>query len=310
MSDYVILTDSSNDLTKDLRERFGIDDYFPGILEFPDGHQELSTLDWDDMSPAEFYGSMNKKNTYKTAVRGLGEQEAFFEKYLSQGYDILNLSLSSALSGTYSVCVSAAKNLQEKYPDRKIIVIDTLRYSGGAGLIASYAGEMKKAGKTIDEVAAWVEENKHRVHQMGTVDDLFFLKNMGRVSNMAAVMGSLINIKPLADFNEVGMNQVMGKAKGYKNMYKAVIEYMKKTIENPSEQRLFISCTNRKAQAMQLKEMVEKEFAPAEIISTTVCKANGAAIGPGMVDVFYLGTPITKNLEEETKILQEILNNL
>ena len=119
MSDYVILTDSSNDMTADLRERFGVEEYFPGYIIFPDGHQELAVLDWDDMSPSDFYGGMNKKNLYKTAVRGIGEQEEFFEKYLSKGLDILNITLSSALSGTNSVCAAAVKNLQKKYATLK-----------------------------------------------------------------------------------------------------------------------------------------------------------------------------------------------
>ncbi len=201
MADYVILTDSSTDLTKDLRERFGIDDYLPGNINFPDGHTEDSTLDWENISPQDFYTSMSKDSMYSTSIKGLEVQEAFFEKYLKQGKDILNISLSHALSNTYDCCRKAASNLQEKYPDRKIICVDSLRYSGGDGLLCSIAGDMKKEGKSIDEVAQWLEDNKHRCHQTGTVDDLKFLAKMGRCSNVSAFMGSLINIKPIAEFN-------------------------------------------------------------------------------------------------------------
>ncbi|MBQ1294560.1 MAG: DegV family protein, partial [Clostridiales bacterium] len=263
MADYVILTDSSTDLTKDLRERFGIDDYLPGNINFPDGHTEDSTLDWENISPQDFYTSMSKDSMYSTSIKGLEVQEAFFEKYLKQGKDILNISLSHALSNTYDCCRKAASNLQEKYPDRKIICVDSLRYSGGDGLLCSIAGDMKKEGKSIDEVAQWLEDNKHRCHQTGTVDDLKFLAKMGRCSNVSAFMGSLINIKPIAEFNRDGMNQIITKVTGYKKLFTAMIEYMKATIE-PEPKRIFVSHSFRKAQWLQLQELIRENFPTAE----------------------------------------------
>ncbi|MBP3413708.1 MAG: DegV family protein [Clostridia bacterium] len=307
MSDYVILIDSSADMTKDLRERFGITDFHPGYIIHPDGHNEEADVDWERISPLEFYDTMSKGTFYKTSQPSLGAQVDFFEKYLSQGYDILNLSLSSALSGTYNTCCIAASELAEKYPERKIICIDSLRYSGALALLCCAAGEMKKAGKSIDEVADWLEENKHKVHQMGTVDDLKFLKHMGRVSNLQAVMGSLINLKPLADFDPVGMNQVIGKVTGYNKSYTAIIEYMKRLIVNPQEQRIVVSCTNRKAQAMHLRDLIEKEFSPKEIIMTQVNMSCSPAIGPGMVVAFFMGDNVTEGLTEETKVMNDIL---
>ncbi|MBR2821574.1 MAG: DegV family protein [Clostridiales bacterium] len=305
MADYVLLTDSSTDLTKDLRERFGVDDYLPGNITFPDGHTEDSTLDWESISPQDFYTSMSKDSMYTTGIKNIEVQEAFFEKYLKEGKDILNISLSHALSNTYDMCRKAAANLQEKYPERKIIVVDSLRYSGGDGLLVSFAGEMKKAGKSIDEVAEWLENNKQKCHQTGTVDDLKFLAKMGRCSNVSAFMGSLINIKPLAEFNRDGMNQIITKVTGYKKLFTAMIEYMKATIE-PEPKRIFVSHSYRKAQWLQLQELIKEEFPSAEIIPTTVNMANGSSIGPGMVVTFYMGKEISEGLVEETKILEEI----
>ena len=305
MADYVLLTDSSTDLTKELRERFGVDDYLPGNITFPDGHTEDSTLDWESISPQDFYTSMSKDSMYTTGIKNIEVQEAFFEKYLKQGKDILNISLSHALSNTYDMCRKAAANLQEKYPDRKIIVVDSLRYSGGDGLLVSFAGEMKKAGKSIDEVAEWLENNKQKCHQTGTVDDLKFLAKMGRCSNVSAFMGSLINIKPIAEFNRDGMNQIITKVTGYKKLFTAMIEYMKATIE-PEPKRIFVSHSYRKAQWLQLQELIKEEFPTAEIIPTTVNMANGSSIGPGMVVTFYMGKEISEGLVEETKILEDI----
>ena len=305
MADYVLLTDSSTDLTKDLRERFGVDDYLPGNITFPDGHTEDSTLDWESISPQDFYTSMSKDSMYTTGIKNIEVQEAFFEKYLKEGKDILNISLSHALSNTYDMCRKAAANLQEKYPERKIIVVDSLRYSGGDGLLVSIAGDMKKAGKSIDEVAEWLENNKQKCRQTGTVDDLKFLAKMGRCSNVSAFMGSLINIKPIAEFNRDGMNQIITKVTGYKKRFTAMIEYMKATIE-PEPKRIFVSHTFRKAQWLQLQELIKEEFPSAEIIPTTVNMANGSSIGPGMVVTFYMGKEISEGLVEETKILEEI----
>ena len=164
---------------------------------------------------------------------------------------------------------------------------------------------MKKAGKSIDEVAEWLENNKQKCHQTGTVDDLKFLAKMGRCSNVSAFMGSLINIKPLADFNRDGMNQIITKVTGYKKLFTAMIEYMKATIE-PEPKRIFVSHSYRKAQWLQLQELIKEEFPTAEIIPTTVNMANGSSIGPGMVVTFYMGKEISEGLVEETKILEDI----
>ena len=305
MADYVILTDSSTDLTKELRKRFGIDDYLPGNITFPDGHTEDSTLDWENISPQDFYTSMSKDSMYTTGIKNIEVQEAFFEKYLKQGLDILSISLSHSLSNTFDSCRKAAQNLQEKYPERKIICVDSLRYSGADGLLCSIAGEMKQEGKSLEEVAEWLENNKHRCHQTGTVDDLKFLAKMGRCSNVSAFMGSLINIKPIAEFNRDGMNQIITKVTGYKKLFAAMIEYMKATID-PEPKRIFVSHTFRKAQWLQLQELIRENFPTAEIIPTTVNMANGSSIGPGMVVAFYMGKEISEGLAEETKILEEI----
>lgn len=305
MADYVLLTDSSTDLTKDLRERFGVDDYLPGNITFPDGHTEDSSLDWESISPQDFYTSMSKDAMYSTSIKNTEVQEAFFEKYLKEGKDILNISLSHSLSNTYDMCRKAAENLQKKYPERKIIIVDSLRYSGADGLLVSLAGDMKNEGKSIEEVAQWLEDNKQRCHQTGTVDDLKFLAKLGRCSNVSAFMGSLINIKPLAEFNRDGMNQIITKVTGYKKLFAAMIEYMKATIE-PEPKRIIVSHTFRKAQWLQLQELIRETFPTAEVIPTTVNMANGSSIGPGMVVAFYMGKEISEGLVEETKLLEDI----
>ncbi|MCM1307472.1 MAG: DegV family protein [Butyrivibrio sp.] len=307
MRDYVILCDGACDLPLELRERFGIADYLPGNITSPDGTTAVTDMDWKNTTPADFYGSMSKKSIYRTSIRSLATQVEFFEKYLEQGYEILNLSLSTALSGTYANCVNAAKELKDKYPDQRVVCVDTLRYAGAIAILASKAGEMKKAGKTLDEVAKWVEDNKHKIRQIGTVDDLSFLKAMGRITGVAAFMGNLVGIKPLAEVNRKGENQVIAKTKGYNGLYELSVEYIKRMSEDIANQRVVISYTNRKAQALKMKELVEENFHPKEILMLVVGQTCGASIGPGMVNVFFMGPETSEGLVEETKVLNEIM---
>ncbi len=309
MSDFAIIPDSACDFTKDIRDRFGIDDYVAGALVFPDGHVERADLDWKNISHEDFFASIkeNKKTPYKTSFANPQEVAEVFEKYLKDGRDVLSIVLSSGLSGTYSSFKLAADSLMEKYPDRKVIVVDSLKYSSAIGLLAICASRMRAEGKTIDETAAWLEENKSRLHQMGVLDDLFFCSRMKRVSNAAAIGGTLVGIKPLADFDRQGLSHIIGKAKGTKGAYRAIIGYMKATIENPGEQTIIIDHSIRAEEAEAVKALVEENFRPKEIIITKVGQSCGPTIGPGLYTVFYFGKEISEDMSEEKAILSEVL---
>lgn len=307
MSKFVIIPDASCDLTKDLRERFDIPEYLHGHITFPDGHDEICDLDWETISAEEYFRTMSEdKAIYKTAGVGITEAEAVFEKYLSAGIDVINITLSSGISSTYSYCKKAADNMQEKYPDRKIYCIDSLRYSTSLSLLVILACEKKAEGATIDEVAAYIEEKKHCIHQMGPMDDLFFLVRTGRISNVKAFFGSLVGVNPMADFNERGVSEVLAKFKGKKAALDGVIKYMKGTIVDPENQIIFVAHSNRREAADKLRDMIEAEFHPKEIIMNTVGMACGANIGPGLCAAFYQGKPISKDMAEEKALMEEI----
>ena len=305
---FVIISDSACDLNKELRDRFGVADYVPGHVIWPDGSDHLADLDWTQVTPDEYFTMIgDKKNVFSTGTPSIADVMDCYEKYLSQGQDVLAIVLSTGISGTYGVFVNAARELQEKYPDRKIIVIDSLRYSTSLALLCMFAAGLRNMGKTIDEVAQWVESNKDCIHQIGWMDDLFYCKRMGRVNNVAAVMGTLVGIKAMADFNERGLSHVIGKTRGYANAYTACVEYMKATIINPETQIIFIAQTLRKKEAEELRKRIQEELNPKEIIMTTVGPSCGPAIGPGFVAAFYFGRKCTKGLEKEQEILGKIL---
>jgi len=308
MSDFVIIPDSSSDLTKELRDRFDIPDYIHGLIYFPDGHSELAELDWNKYNPKDFYESMSDKKTiYKTACAPTGDIISVYEKYLSQGKDILAITLSSALSGTYQTCEMVKKELLQKYPERKIIVVDSMRYSTALSLLVIMAAEKRNSGATLEETAAFVEENKHRVHQIGPMDDLFFLVKTGRISNFKAFFGTLVGINPMADFNRNGMSEVIGKFKGKKAAFDAVIKYMRETVENPQEQIMFVAHSNRPQAAEVLAKMIQEEFSPKEVIINHIGMSCGASIGPGLCAAFYHGTEISEGNAREKEIMASII---
>ena len=310
MSDFVIIPDASSDLNKELRERFHIPDYVRGTFYFPDGKEAFADLDWELMDPVTYYTSMSGRNVlFKTASARRGEVLSVYEKQLKAGKDILAISLSSALSGTYQVCTTIANELMEKYPERKIVVVDSLRYSTALSLLVIMASQKQAEGATLEETAAYLEQNKHRVHQIGPMDDLFFLVKTGRISNFKAFFGSLIGINPMADFNRQGLSQVLGKFKGKPNAFDAVIEYMRGTIENPQDQIIFVAHSNREQAAETLAQRVREAFSPKEIIINHVGLSCGASIGPGLCAVFYQGKEISENMEQEQALMNTIIAN-
>lgn len=311
MSNFVIIPDSCCDLNAEMRERFDIPDYIRGVLYFPDGHSEPIDMDWNNISAEDFYHSMrNHKVLYKTAAPPIAEITEKFEKYLAQGYDVLTMGISSGLSSTYNDCQLVAKDLMEKYPGRRIVCVDSLRYSTSLALLVISAAMKRQEGCSLDEVVEYIEKEKHTIHQMGPMDDLFFLVKKGRISNFKAFFGSMVGLNLLADFNEQGMSEVIGKFKGKRDATKAITAYIKETISNPEEQIIFVAHSKRKEYAQVLADMVQKEFAPKEIIITEVGQGCGANIGPGLCAVFYKGEPASKGLEKERALMDEISANI
>ena len=310
MSDFVIIPDTSCDLIKPLRERFGITDYISGLIYFPDGHCEKVDLDWNKYDPKWFYESMSDKKTlYKTALAPTGDIIEIFEKNLKEGKDILCITLSSALSGTFQTCEMVRKQLSEKYPERKIICIDSMRYSTALSMLVIAAATKKNEGYSLEETAEFIEKNKHCLHQIGPMDDLFFLCKTGRISNFKAFFGTLRGINPMADFNRQGLAQVIGKFKGKKSAFDAVIKYMEKTIENPEKQIIFVAHSNRLAAAELLRNMIIDKFSPKEVIINDIGMSCGSSIGPGLCAAFYWGKEISENMETEQAIMKEIIEN-
>lgn len=308
MNEYAIITDSSCALNKSLRERFGVDAFTQGVVNDAEGNDVKASLDWEGMKPEEYFGSMVKdKKIYKSAAPGVETIKATMRAQLEKGKDVLDICISHALSGTYNFSVAAAKELAEEFPSRKILVVDSLRYSYAQGLLVISACQNRANGMSLDDNFAWCEANKNRIHEAGPMDDLHFLARVGRISGAAGFFGSLIGIKPIGDFDEKGLTAVLGKAKGKEQAIKVATNYLKETIENPKDQIVLISHSLREKEANELAERIRKEVNPKEIIIGWVDQFAGANIGPGLYAAFFYGKPISKGAEEEKAIMAKLL---
>ena len=169
---------------------------------------------------------------------------------IKDGTGCLAIAMSGAMSGSYNNYLNAKKEVLKEYPDAHIEVFDSLRFGAGLGLMLVWASILRSEGKSLDEVVAFLKENRDCFHQMGWLDDLSFVAKKGRITHAKAFFGTLIGIKPLGDFDQNGMTTVLGKAKGEKAAYDAIIEYIKQTVVDPENQIMFVSHSNREKNAL------------------------------------------------------------
>lgn len=307
MGKFVVITDSSCDLTQEIRERFDIE-YLPGHITLPDGRVVPQVLEWtEDYPRKEFYAAIRKGAQYATAPASPAETAEVFKKYVKEGKEIVSLSISTALSGTYNFTLEAKDMVLKEFPDAKIYCVDTLRYSSLQGLMCVYAAKLRDEGKTAEEAYNWLESNKNRFHSIGWLDDLKFVAMKGRMTNAKAFMGTLIGIKPLGENSSNGLTTIIGKAKGAKAGMEACVKYIEQTIENPEDQIVFVATSDREEDTLKYKAMIEERIHPKEIIFSYVFPSCGVNIGPGLMCAYYVGTPISDDMKAETDIMSAIL---
>lgn len=308
MNNYIVLSDTNCELNESLRKRFGMTDFVPAHLITPDGKDHLTDLDWKLFpDKAAFYKQLsNKKLEFGTSPASPAEFETKFEEYLKKGMDVIFVSLSKVLSGTYNFACMAKKELEAKYPERKIAIIDSMRFSVSVGMLTAKACEMCKEGKSFDETVSWLEENKNALHQMGPMDDLFFLARKGRVGASAAFMGTLVGVKPLGDFNMQGMTTVLAKVTGTKNAIETSVRYIAETIVNPQEQTIWIAHTDREKNALLLRKRIEEVIKPKEIIMLLCGPSTAVNVGPGLYAAYYFGKPISQDGKAEQAVMDKL----
>ena len=285
---FVLMTDSSANLTTDIIEKHNIE-IIP-LIFIVNGVEYTSYRKGENVDIKQFYDMMRNKENIKTS---LITPETFieeFEKQLKDGKDVLYIGFSSGLSGTFQSSVIAADTLAEKYPDRKIIVWDSLCASMGQGLIVYYAAKMKEEGKSIEEIVAWLDENRLKLAHWFTVDDLFFLKRGGRISATTAILGSALNIKPVLHVDDNGKLVSVSKARGRKQSINALLSKMDETAIEPEKQTIFISHGDCIEDADYLADKIREKHGIKDIVINYVDPVIGSHSGPGTLALFFIGT--------------------
>ena len=311
MDPYIILTDVTCDLSPAIREQFGITDYIHGHVSISDGRELVTTLDWSNITREDFYNCLgDRRMQVSTAPASPEEYYEHFKKYAEAGTDIISISISSKISSTYNVAVGAAERVRAEYPERRIVCVDALRMSGSMGLLVCYAHELQREGKTLDEVVDWLENNRMRVHQMGPIDDLIFVARRGRISMGKAIMGSFAGVKPMGDCNRDGYVTVLTKAKGMKKALNATVSYVGEVAADVQNQYLLIVHSNREEYAMTLKEKLETQLNPKQVLVSDSYSASGTNIGPGMVGVYFLGDEVSEDLTAEREIMARVMESV
>ena len=288
MSSFVILTDSSADLSASMVQQLDVQ-VLP--LSFVlDGHTYHDHPDNRDMDPRLFYERLRSGDMATTSAVNVAQYTEALEPLLQAGQDVLILAFSSGLSTTYNSSLIAVKELQAKYPDRKLFTVDTLCASLGQGLLVWYAAQARARGGSIEEVRDWIEEHKLNLCHQFTVDDLHFLKRGGRISSATALVGSMLHIKPVLHVDNEGHLINTGKVRGRQAALKALVDRMEHTAIDSGSLTVFISHGDCLEDAQTVADMVKKRFGVQEVYINYVGPVIGAHSGPGTLALFYMGT--------------------
>ena len=290
MGDYVLSCCSTADLSKERFEKRQI--------QYVCFHFELGGKEYlDDLGasvpPEELYRRMIAGEDTKTSQVSVGDYEALFEKNLKDGKDILHVTLSSGISGTYNSACVARDELKERYPDRKIYVVDSLAASSGYGLLMETLADLRDSGMGIDELYRWAEENKLKLHHWFFSTDLTFFIKGGRVSKTAGFIGSVMNICPLLNVDFEGKLIPREKIRTKKKVIARIVEQMEINAQDGLDYygKCFLSHSLCREDADAVAALVEEKFkklnGKVEIfpIGATI----GSHTGPGTVALFFWG---------------------
>ncbi len=284
---YKIVTDSSSNLTDELIERFDLTVVPLMVItetgEYPSYVKGQKT----DLKP--FYDKLRAHEKISTSCANADAFRESFEQILQSGNDVLCVAFSSGLSATYNAAKMAADELSEKYPSRTIRVVDSLSAALGEGLLVYHAYELKEQGKSLAEVADWLEENKLKCCHWFTVDDLYHLFKGGRVKASGYLLAMALSVKPMMHMDNSGHLVPVGKVIGRKKSILTLAEQIATSIVNPEEQVIFISHGDCVEEAEFLAKKIKEKVRVKDVVINMLEPVIGAHSGPGTMAVFCLG---------------------
>lgn len=284
MKEFVIVTDSTTDLPKAYYEEKGV--AVVSLSYIMDG---VTYEDMNGLSGKEFFDKIREGTMPTTSQINPEQAKAALEPFVKEGKEVLYIGFTSGLSGSYNSVRIAAEELMEDYPDEKIVVIDSLCASMGEGLLLYKAVELKEQGKTLEEIAQWIEDNKLHVCHDVTIDDLYHLHRGGRVSKTSAVVGTIIKIKPIIHVNDEGKLIVIGKERGRKKAMLSLIDRMEEKSKGFENNVVMIVHGDAQEDAEFLATEIRERFGIENIIINGIGAVIGSHTGPGVVSIFYMG---------------------
>lgn len=286
MKDFVITADSNCDLPIDY-----INEKHIGIIPHYYDIEGVTYGDEINLTPKEFYDKMRTGLMPTTMASNPEVIRNTFQALLEQGMDILHISFSSALSGGCSNVVTGAREICEENPNSKILVLDTLNASMGEGMFIIKAVQMREEGKTIDEIYTWLEEHKMDFCVRFTVDDLGHLHRGGRISKTTAIIGSMINIKPILYVNTDGQLVALSTARGRKKSLTTICNNMIDSIGKYKDTDDIICIAHGDAleDALYLKELIQEKLPHKEVMINTISPSIGSHSGPGAIGLCFMG---------------------
>jgi DegV family protein with EDD domain len=288
MRDYILITDATSDLSRDIVNK-------NTIIVIPMEYEiEQTSYEYypscKDLSVNQFYNKIKEGAIATTSQINVTTYEKYFENALFDNKDIIYVAFSSALSGSIQSAHIAKNNLLEKYPQSRIEIIDSFAASAGEGLLVYTAAKLRQEGKSFNELVEWLNENRHHLCHWFTVDDLFHLHRGGRVSAASAIIGSTIGIKPILHVDNEGRLIPVSKVRGRKKSLVALVEQMEKTCISPELQTIFIGHSNSYEDAEFVKNLIIDRFNVQDIIILDIGTIIGSHTGCGTIALFYFGT--------------------
>ena len=284
MYNFDIYTDSSCDLSNEMIEKYNLK-----VMQLEVTIDDNPPILNRDIDPKDLYDKLREGAMAKTNAVTPGFFEDHMKETLEAGRDILYIGFTSGLSVTYNNGAMICGELQEEYPDRKIMHIDTLCASVGQGLLVHYAAVKREEGISIEEIFKGIMDMKDKIHHQVTVDDLFFLKRGGRVSATTAIAGSVLNIKPIIHVTAEGKLDTIGKIRGRKHALKELVSKMINNADIDTWNQVFISHGDCLEDAERVREHILEVFPKAEVTINYVGPVIGAHTGPGVIALCYLG---------------------
>ena len=286
MRDFVITTDSNSDLPKDYLTEKGI-----GIIPHYYDIDQVTYGGGHELTVKEFYDKMRAGSVATTTASNPAVIQETFSDYAARGFDILHISFSSALSGGYNnICMGAAE-IREAYPQAQILVHDTLNVSLGQGLAIMKAVQMKEAGHTIGEIYTWLEEHRNEFCVQFTVEDLRYLYRGGRISKTTAIVGSMINVKPILYVNPEGKLVSPSSVRGRRRSLSTIVNNMAERIGTHINDTLPICILHGDVpqDAQYVAGLIKEKLGTDNILINTVGPSIGAHSGPGAIGICFLG---------------------